>query len=110
MNQQRSRRFKAAKDAKDAVNKQEAPRRPLDLQQPYVCSMLRFNLQELEEKLLREKFRAEGREVQSRETHEVSDPNVITPGTEFMEKLSKALEYYIRSRLNSDPEWKDIKV
>nr|TKV99346.1 hypothetical protein SEVIR_8G037100v2 [Setaria viridis] len=83
MNQQRSRRLKAAKDAKDA---------------------------EMEEKLLRDRFRAEGKEVQPRETHEVSDPNVITPGTEFMEKLSKALEYYIRARLNNDPAWKGIKV
>ncbi|TVU26806.1 hypothetical protein EJB05_29370, partial [Eragrostis curvula] len=83
MNQQRSRRFKAAKDAKDAA---------------------------IEEKLLREKFTAQGKEVLPRETNEVSDPNVITPGTEFMEKLSTALEYYIRARLNSDPGWKDIKV
>ncbi|TVU13933.1 hypothetical protein EJB05_37373, partial [Eragrostis curvula] len=83
MNQQRSRRFKAAKDAKDAA---------------------------IEEKLLREKFNAQGKEVLPRETNEVSDPNVITPGTEFMEKLSTALEYYIRARLNSDPGWKDIKV
>jgi 5'-3' exoribonuclease 2 len=64
----------------------------------------------MEENLLRAKFRAEGKEVQPRETHEVSDPNVITPGTEFMEKLSKALEYYIRARLNGDPAWKGIKV
>ncbi|RLM69433.1 hypothetical protein C2845_PM17G02220 [Panicum miliaceum] len=83
MNQQRSRRFKAAKDAKDA---------------------------EVEEKLLRDKFRAEGREVQPQATNELSDPNVITPGTAFMEKLSMALEYYIRARLNNDPAWKDIKV
>jgi len=68
------------------------------------------DLQELEEKLLREKFRAEGREVHPRETNELSDPNVITPGTEFMEKLSMALEYYIRARLNNDPAWKGIKV
>lgn len=64
----------------------------------------------MEEKLLRDRFRAEGKEVQPRETHEVSDPNVITPGTDFMEKLSKALEYYIRARLNNDPAWKGIKV
>ncbi|KAG8089006.1 hypothetical protein GUJ93_ZPchr0011g28753 [Zizania palustris] len=87
MNQQRARRFKNAKDAKDA---------------------------EIEENLLRDKFRAEGKEVLPREeaspSSEVSDPNVITPGTEFMEKLSEALKYYVRARLSTDPGWKDIKV
>ncbi|AQK44972.1 5'-3' exoribonuclease 3 [Zea mays] len=45
-----------------------------------------------------------------REISEVSDPNVISPGTEFMEKVSEALEYYIRARFNSDPWWRDIMV
>ena len=52
----------------------------------------------------------QGKEVPARETSEIPDPNVITPGTEFMEKLSQALDYYIRARLNSDPGWKDIMV
>ncbi|XP_062180248.1 5'-3' exoribonuclease 4-like isoform X2 [Phragmites australis] len=66
--------------------------------------------EEMEEDRLREELRAEGKEVPPREISEVSDPNVITPGTEFMEKLSQALEHYIRARLNSDPGWKDIMV
>ncbi|CAD6258438.1 unnamed protein product [Miscanthus lutarioriparius] len=52
----------------------------------------------------------QGKEVPARETSEIPDPNVITPGTEFMEKISQALDYYIRARLNSDPGWKDIMV
>ncbi|TVU40217.1 hypothetical protein EJB05_13669 [Eragrostis curvula] len=66
---------------------------------------------EEEENRSAEESRAQGKEVPPRETSpEVSDPNVITPGTEFMEKLSQALEYYVRSRLNSDPDWKHMMV
>ncbi|CAM0146129.1 unnamed protein product [Urochloa decumbens] len=65
---------------------------------------------EIEEDELRNELRAQGKEVPPRETSEVSDSNVIAPGTEFMEELSQALEYYIRARLNSDPGWKDIMV
>ena len=59
---------------------------------------------------MRRELRAQGKEVPPPEISEVSDPNVITPGTEFMEKLSQALQYYIRARLNTDPGWKDIMV
>ena len=71
-----------------------------------------FFFQELEESIMRERFRAQGKEVLPRDDapREVSDPNIITPGTEFMEKLSAALEYYVRARLSSDPRWKDVKV
>lgn len=59
---------------------------------------------------MRREFEREGKTLLPKCEHEVSDPGVITPGTVFMGKLSKALEYYIRLRLNSDPGWKSIKV
>jgi len=68
------------------------------------------DLQEIEDYEMRKELRAQGKEETPQEISEVSDPNVITPGTEFMEKLSQALEYYIRGRFNSDPWWRDIMV
>ena len=38
------------------------------------------------------------------------DSNTITPGTEFMELLSDALNLYISHRLQFDPKWKDRTV
>ena len=38
------------------------------------------------------------------------DSNVITPGTEFMHRLSIALKRYVVERLNSDGLWDGLKV
>lgn len=38
------------------------------------------------------------------------DSNCITPGTEFMAKLTQYLRYYIRSRLGEDALWRTPKI
>ncbi|XVF46988.1 hypothetical protein PTKIN_Ptkin03bG0073000 [Pterospermum kingtungense] len=83
MNQQRSRRFRTAKN--DEISAAE-------------------------EDKLRIQFEMEGKPVLPKVECEVSDSNVITPGTEFMHRLSKKLESYIESQMKSDPGWKEIQV
>uniref|UniRef100_A0A5B6YP14 Uncharacterized protein n=1 Tax=Davidia involucrata TaxID=16924 RepID=A0A5B6YP14_DAVIN len=83
MNQQRSRRFRAAKDAADEASGTERPRGV---------------------------YKLEGEKFAVLEQSKKLDSNVITPGTEFMMLLSSALRYYIHLRMNLDPGWQGIKV
>lgn len=75
MNQQRSRRFKSRKEAKEKA----------------------------------EKMKKDG-VMEEEEPASNFDSNCITPGTEFMEKVSQYLKYYIALRQSSDPGWAGIKV
>ncbi|XP_050663999.1 5'-3' exoribonuclease 2 homolog [Leptidea sinapis] len=84
MNQQRSRRFRASKETQEKIEE---------------IARIRSELQSKGAYLPPER---------PKEAH--FDSNCITPGTPFMDRLSKCLHYYIHDRLNSDPGWKGIKV
>jgi len=84
MNQQRSRRFRAAKEA--AEKKQSMARLKDELEDKG------FYLPPSKKK----------------ENH--FDSNCITPGTPFMDRLSKCLQYYLHDRINNEPAWKNVKV
>lgn len=40
----------------------------------------------------------------------VFNSNCITPGTKFMDYLSKYIDWYIRKRINEDQKWQNIEV
>jgi 5'-3' exoribonuclease 2 len=81
MNQQRSRRFRSAQEAKE--------------------------LHELEQHI-REELTKSGQRVPP--TKKAWDSNVITPGTPFMLGLAEYIRFYIRKRLSTDRAWKNVRV
>lgn len=84
MNQQRSRRFRAAQEAAD---KEEERREAIKL------------------------FEAMGQTVSEEAKNKKSwDSNAITPGTPFMDLLSASLKYWVSYKLSTDPGWKNLKV
>lgn len=83
MNQQRSRRFRSSKEAKE---KQES------------------------EKIIRREAELMGHTLPPIENKSNFDSNCITPGTEFMDKVSNYLQYYIADHIQSDPGWKNVHV
>ncbi|KAJ2780466.1 5'-3' exoribonuclease 2, partial [Coemansia javaensis] len=82
MNQQRSRRFRAAQEAEEKEREQA--------------------------KAAEEIFQATGE--RQPEPPKPWDSNCITPGTPFMELLARSLRYYIALKLNTDPAWRTVKV
>ncbi|XP_017872750.1 PREDICTED: 5'-3' exoribonuclease 2 homolog isoform X2 [Drosophila arizonae] len=84
MNQQRSRRFRAAKET---IEK-------------------RIEIERIRNELLTRGCKL----PPEKEKGEHFDSNCITPGTPFMDRLSKCLHYYIHHRINTNPAWKRIQV
>ncbi|KAJ7228938.1 XRN 5'-3' exonuclease N-terminus-domain-containing protein [Mycena pura] len=83
MNQQRSRRFRAAQEAKEKeIARQE--------------SILLW--------------RAMGKDTSDYKEKESWDTNAITPGTPFMDLLAASLRYWVVHKINTDPGWKNIQV
>lgn len=81
MNQQRSRRFRSAQEAKE--------------KEEQIAEFV---------KLLASK----GTEVDPGLQKKGWDSNAITPGTPFMDILSIALRYWVIHKLNSDPAWSKV--
>ena len=82
MNQQRSRRFRSAKDLAEATkDKRIVPTdgntSGADAADPYSGAF---------------------------------DSNCITPGTEFLLRISECIRYFIRKKIKEDPLWKNLSV
>ena len=85
MNQQRSRRFRSAQEAKQK-----------DEDKAELYKMLR----------------AQGEEPEGEDTgpKKTWDSNAITPGTPFMDLLAQSLRYWISYKLSTDPAWEKLKI
>ena len=76
LNQQRSRRFRSAKDMAEATKDNNS----------------------------------KNGEATTISSSGVFDSNCITPGTEFMERVSNAIKYFIRKKIKEDPHWRNLKI
>jgi 5'-3' exoribonuclease 2 len=83
MNQQRSRRFRSAQEAKE---KEEDKIEFLKL------------------------LKSQGGGNEETEVKKAWDSNEITPGTPFMDVLAASLRYWLAYKLNTDPMWAKMKV
>ncbi|KAI0637898.1 XRN 5'-3' exonuclease N-terminus-domain-containing protein [Trametes polyzona] len=84
MNQQRSRRFRSAQEAKE---KEEAHKESVAL------------------------WEAMGKTLSEEEKNKKPwDSNAITPGTPFMDLLASSLRYWVVKKMNTDPGWADLQV
>ncbi|RKF54038.1 5'-3' exoribonuclease 1 [Golovinomyces cichoracearum] len=61
----------------------------------------------LDVELAREKAIKEGKEIPKEDAF---DSNSITPGTEFMHKLTIQLKFFINKKISEDTDWQGVKI
>lgn len=98
MNQQRSRRFRTARENKE---KEEQRLEGIALFEGVLILVKSLTLYN--------PILAMGKTV-SEDTKNVKtwDSNAITPGTPFMTLLASSLRYWVAKKLNTDPGWKHV--
>jgi 5'-3' exoribonuclease 2 len=83
MNQQRSRRFRAAQEAKE---KEEAREEAVRM------------------------WKAMGKEITDKDKDKKAwDTNAITPGTPFMDLLAASLRFWVVQKMNKDAGWRNVR-
>ncbi len=95
MNQQRSRRFRSAQEARENQELEN------EIKNSLIQAGHKFDNQNKDKK---KKDGGGGGDIGQ------WDSNVITPGTNFMLNLSEYIRFYIRKRISTDPAWKQITV
>ena len=61
-------------------------------------------------KIIQQRRRRFSTAINKEEDDKVFDSNCITPGTKFMDYLSKYIDWFIRKKISEDPLWKDIEI
>ena len=61
-------------------------------------------------KIIQQRRRRFSAVINKEEDDKGFDSNNITPGTKFMDYLSKYIDWYIRKKISEDPLWKEIEV
>ena len=101
MNQQRSRRFRSAQEAKE---KEESRKEALQIWECMSFGYIMFHCELIMRKAM-------GKEVTDEmRSKKAWDSNAITPGTPFMDLLAQSLRYWVVQKMNTDPGWKQMEV